>query len=57
MSHETASTEKQTVALISMAASGVLTIAKFAVGLMTGSLGILSEAVHSLLDLGATTLT
>ncbi len=57
MSHETASTEKQTVALASMAASGLLTIAKFTVGLMTGSLGILSEAVHSLLDLGATIIT
>jgi cation diffusion facilitator family transporter len=49
--------EKQTVALMSLAASAVLTVAKFAVGLLTGSLGILSEAVHSLLDLGATAIT
>lgn len=51
------SQEKQTVALISLFASGFLAASKFAVGLMTGSLGILSEAVHSLLDLGATAIT
>ena len=48
---------KRRVALVSMAASGVMTLAKFAVGLMTGSLGILSEALHSLLDFAATVLT
>lgn len=51
------SQEKRSVALLSLFASAILTIAKFAVGLMTGSLGILSEAIHSLLDLGATTIT
>jgi cation diffusion facilitator family transporter len=49
--------EKQKVALISLAASSALAIAKLAAGLVTGSLGILSEAVHSLLDVGATTIT
>ncbi|MEJ8574694.1 cation diffusion facilitator family transporter [Microbaculum marinum] len=51
------SQEKRSVALLSLLASAVLTVAKFAVGLMTGSLGILSEAIHSLLDFGATAIT
>ena len=33
--------------------SGLLTGMKFIVGIMTGSLGILSEALHSALDLAA----
>ncbi len=49
--------EKQTVALSSMFASALLTIGKLVVGLLTGSLGILSEALHSLLDFGATIIT
>ncbi|MDQ0469748.1 cation-efflux pump [Labrys wisconsinensis] len=48
---------KQRVALISVGASGLLTLAKFAVGLMTGSLAILSEALHSLLDFVSTVMT
>jgi cation diffusion facilitator family transporter len=40
-----------------MAASGALTLAKLAVGLMTGSLAILSEAAHSALDFAATVIT
>src|SRR6187399_39645 len=48
---------KQRVALTSILASGGLTLAKGAVGLMTGSLAILSEAGHSLLDLAATVMT
>jgi cation diffusion facilitator family transporter len=49
--------EKEKVALSSIAASGVLTLAKGAVGLATGSLAILSEAGHSLLDFVATVMT
>ncbi|MCC2113492.1 MAG: cation transporter, partial [Hyphomicrobiales bacterium] len=49
--------EKERVALTSIFASGGLTIAKFVVGIASGSLGVISEAIHSLLDLGATTLT
>ena len=49
--------EKEQVALSSIAASAGLTIAKAIVGLATGSLAILSEAGHSLIDLGATGLT
>src|SRR5215475_1368911 len=48
---------KQRVALTSIAASGGLTLAKGIVGLATGSLAILSEAAHSLLDLAATIMT
>jgi len=48
---------KQRVALTSIAASAGLTIAKGVVGLATGSLAILSEAAHSLLDLAATIMT
>jgi len=48
---------KERVALTSIAASGGLTIAKGVVGIFTGSLAILSEAAHSLLDLAATVMT
>ena len=46
--------EKEKAALGSIAASAGLTAAKAVVGLFTGSLAILSEAGHSLIDLGAT---
>jgi cation diffusion facilitator family transporter len=49
--------EKEKAALGSIAASAALTAAKASVGLLTGSLAILSEAGHSLLDLAATILT
>lgn len=49
--------EKEQVALSSIAASAGLTIAKGLVGFATGSLAILSEAGHSLIDLGATVMT
>ena len=49
--------EKEQVALSSIAASAGLTIAKGVVGFSTGSLAILSEAGHSLIDLGATVMT
>ncbi len=49
--------EKEQVALTSIAASAGLTIAKALVGIATGSLAILSEAGHSLIDLGATVMT
>ena len=48
---------KQRAALSSIAASAGLTLAKATVGLATGSLAILSEAGHSLLDLAATLMT
>ena len=49
--------EKEQVALSSIFASAGLTIAKAIVGFSTGSLAILSEAGHSLIDLGATVMT
>ena len=49
--------EKEKVALGSIAASAALTGAKAVIGLLTGSLAILSEAGHSLIDLSATVLT
>jgi cation diffusion facilitator family transporter len=49
--------EKEKVALGSIAASAGLTAAKAIIGLLTGSLAILSEAGHSLLDFSATVLT
>jgi cation diffusion facilitator family transporter len=48
---------KENVAASSVLAGFVLTGGKFAVGLMTGSMGILSEAAHSLLDMGAAIIT
>jgi cation diffusion facilitator family transporter len=48
---------KERVALTSMAASAGLTIAKAIVGVMSGSLAILSEAGHSLIDFVATVMT
>ena len=48
---------KEKAALGSIAASAGLTVAKAVIGLVTGSLAILSEAGHSLLDLLATVLT
>lgn len=49
--------EKSTVALSSVAAAFVITGLKIGVGLWTGSLGILSEAAHSGLDLVAAVIT
>lgn len=49
--------EKQKVALVSLVASAILAAAKLVAAMFTGSLGILSEAVHSLLDTGATAIT
>jgi cation diffusion facilitator family transporter len=48
---------KQRVALSSIAASAGLTVAKAVVGVMSGSLALLSEAAHSLIDFGATVMT
>ncbi len=57
ISAEAAIKEKKAVAISSMAASAVMTVGKFVVGIMTGSLGLISEALHSLLDFGATMMT
>jgi cation diffusion facilitator family transporter len=52
-----AAREKRRVALASLAAAVLLTVLKLVVGLMTNSLGILSEAAHSALDLVAAAMT
>jgi cation diffusion facilitator family transporter len=49
--------EKKNVALSSMIAAIFLTTFKLVVGIVTGSLGMLSEALHSLLDLMASAVT
>jgi cation diffusion facilitator family transporter len=54
---EKANLEKNRVALISVLAAILLTATKLIVGLATGSLGILSEAAHSGLDLVAAIIT
>jgi cation diffusion facilitator family transporter len=48
---------KQRVAAVSLLASTGLAAAKLVVGLLTGSLGVLAEAAHSLLDSFATAIT
>src|SRR3982074_166720 len=45
------------VMLASVAIGVALVVGKLVVGLLTGSLGILSEAVHSIFDLAASTFT
>jgi cation diffusion facilitator family transporter len=49
--------EKQQVVAYSFFASLAMSIGKLAAGVLTGSLGILSEAIHSIIDLGATGVT
>jgi cation diffusion facilitator family transporter len=48
---------KQNAALASIGASAVLTLAKALAGVMAGSLALLSEAAHGVLDTGATIMT
>ena len=49
--------EKKRIALISVFAAVFLTVSKLVIGILTGSLGILSEALHSGLDLVAAVIT
>lgn len=49
--------KKQNVAFSSVIASLVLTAIKLVAGILTGSIGIISEAAHSALDFGAAALT
>jgi cation diffusion facilitator family transporter len=51
------SAQKRRVALQSMAAAAAMTVLKLAAGLLSGSLGVLSDAAHSALDLVGVTLT
>ncbi len=49
--------EKNRVTVVSLVAAILLTSAKLAVGLLTGSLGLLAEAAHSALDTVASVVT
>jgi cation diffusion facilitator family transporter len=51
------SDEKRRVALHSMLAAAAMTVLKLAAGLLSGSLGVLSDAAHSGLDLVGAALT
>jgi cation diffusion facilitator family transporter len=55
--HKAAEKEKRAAAGSSVVAAVFLTVLKLVVGLITGSLGILAEAAHSLLDLVAAVIT
>jgi cation diffusion facilitator family transporter len=57
MTTDSASREKHAAALSSVLAALLLTGMKAVVGWLTGSLGILAEAAHSALDLGAAAVT
>jgi cation diffusion facilitator family transporter len=48
---------KQQITTISIIASGGLAIIKFVIGVLTGSLGLIAEGMHSLLDLLSTIVT
>ncbi|MGH6864157.1 MAG: cation diffusion facilitator family transporter, partial [Methylocella sp.] len=52
-----ASRLKERAALASIAVSALLTAAKFAAGLASGSLAVFSEAGHNLADVATTALT
>ncbi len=57
MTKNQATTEKKRLALTSVLAAVLLTGSKMIVGILSGSLGILSEAAHSALDLLAAGMT
>ena len=48
---------KRSAALFSVVAAGLVTLLKLAAGLLTGSLGMLSESAHSAIDLIASAIT
>ncbi len=50
-------TDKSRVTLVSVGVGLVLAVLKLAVGLLTGSLGLISEAMHSALDFVASLMT
>ena len=52
-----AASTKTSVAAISIVASGSMAVAKFVVGIAIGSLALISEALHSTIDLIATIIT
>ncbi|NLR81373.1 cation diffusion facilitator family transporter [Chitinophaga eiseniae] len=57
VSRENPVQSKSKITTISIIASGGLAALKFVVGILTGSLGLIAEGVHSLLDLLSTLVT
>jgi cation diffusion facilitator family transporter len=57
MDNTTNHSEKQRVAIISMFSSAALASIKLIAAVFSGSLGVLSEAIHGLIDFGATIVT
>jgi cation diffusion facilitator family transporter len=55
--HEQRSDAKRSAALSSVLAAAAITLLKFLTGILTGSLGMLSEAAHSAIDLVAAAIT
>src|SRR3954470_13378323 len=55
--HIQPSSSKTSVAAISILASGSMALAKLVVGIAIGSLALISEALHSSIDLVATIIT
>jgi cation diffusion facilitator family transporter len=53
----TPTAEKKLAAALSLAAAGIMAVLKLIVGLLTGSLGMLSDAAHSGIDLAGAMLT
>ncbi|MDD2745904.1 MAG: cation diffusion facilitator family transporter, partial [Candidatus Gracilibacteria bacterium] len=51
------SDNKKTAAIYSILASAGMSLGKLGVGISTGSLGIISEAIHSFIDFLATLIT
>src|SRR5579859_7232021 len=51
------SAEKRHVALNSMLAAAIMTVLKLVTGILSGSLGVLSDAAHSGLDLAGAAMT
>jgi len=51
------SAEKRSVAMVSMLAAALMTVLKLITGILSGSLGVLSDAAHSGLDLVGAALT
>jgi len=54
---QSAAKEKRLAAALSVSAAGVMAVLKLVVGLLTGSLGMLSDAAHSGIDLAGAMLT
>ena len=53
MTTEKVNQRKERAAFLSIISNSTLVVGKFLVGFLTGSIGILSEAVHSSMDLVA----